>query len=383
MTTMPAPAPLILTIDDEPAIRESLEAYLEDCGYRVIQAADGRQGIEVFLQHRPDLVLVDLRMPEMDGLEVMGRITTDWPMTPVIVVSGTGVLSDAIEALRMGAWDYLTKPIEDMAVLEYAVTRALERAQLLAQREECGVRLEREVKERTAQLTQSNARLLKAISEQRQAEQRIRAQLQEKEVLLKEIHHRVKNNLQVISSLLYLQAQQIDDEAHLAVLAESRSRVKSMALVHEKLYNSEDLGRIDYAGYLEEFACYLLQTFAGEDREVDLRLDCEPVALAIDCAIPLSLLVNELVTNALKYAWNSRGHMTLSLGLHRDGEHCVLTVADDGPGLPPDLNLEDPATLGLQLVVNLARQIHGRLEPSLNNGASFSLRFAPQLSPAQ
>jgi len=383
MTAMPEHSPLILTIDDEPAIRDSIEAYLEDSGYRIIQAADGRQGLEAFLKYQPDLVLVDLRMPEMDGLEVMGRITTEWPMTPVIVVSGTGVLTDAIEALRMGAWDYLTKPIEDMAVLEHAVTRALERARLLAQREEYGERLEREVEERTAQLTETNARLLKAMSEQRQAEQRIREQLQEKEVLLKEIHHRVKNNLQVISSLLYLQAQQIDDEAHLAVLTESRSRVKSMALVHEKLYNSDDLSDIDYASYMEEFAHYLLQTYTGEGREVDLVLDCEPVALAIDCAVPLSLLVNELVTNSLKYAWNGRERMSLTLGLHHDGEQCLLTVADDGPGLPKEQDLEDPGTLGLQLVVNLARQVHGRLETSSDNGAYFNLRFPPRLPSAQ
>ena len=369
--------PLILTIDDEPAIRESFEAYLEDSGYRVIQAENGRHGLEVFHEHRPDLVLVDLRMPEMDGLEVMGRITANHPLVPVLVVSGTGVLADAIEALRLGAWDYLTKPIEDMAVLEHAVSKALERSRLLAQREEYGERLEREVRQRTAELTEANNRLVKAMHEQRQAEGRIREQLQEKEVLLKEIHHRVKNNLQVISSLLYLQAQQISDEAHLAVLTESRARVKSMALVHEKLYNSEDLSGIDYGSYLDEFSRYLLQTFAGEGRHVDLRLDCEPVALPIDCAIPLSLLVNELVTNSLKYAWNGRDHMTLALSLRRDGGDCLLSVVDDGPGLPPGLDLEDPDTLGLQLVSNLARQIHGGLESSSQDGARFTVRFPP------
>ena len=257
------------------------------------------------------------------------------------------------------------------------MTKALERSRLLAIREEYGERLEREVKERTAQLTETNARLLKAMNEQRLAEQRIRDQLHEKEVLLKEIHHRVKNNLQVISSLLYLQSQQLDDEGHLAVLTESRSRVKSMALVHEKLYNSDDLSGIDYAAYLDEFASYLVQTFTGAGRRVDLRLDCEPVALAIDCAVPLSLLVNELVTNALKYAWNGRERMTLRLGLRRDGERCVLSVADDGPGLRPGA-LDDPETLGLQLVVNLARQVHGRLEASSDGGACFTLRFPPE-----
>ncbi len=161
------------------------------------------------------------------------------------------------------------------------------------------------------------------------------------------------------------------------MLKESRARVKSMALVHEKLYNSDDLGGIDYGGYLEDFSSFLLQTFAGDGRSVDLSLDCEPVFLPIDCAVPVSLLVNELVTNALKYAWNGRDRMALRLGLRMDGHDCVLTVSDDGPGLPLGPDLEDPETLGLQLVVNLARQVHGRLEASSEDGAAFTLRFAP------
>ncbi len=126
----------ILTIDDEAGIRQNLSAYLEDCGYRTLGAANGFEGMEVFRRERPDVVLCDLRMPGMDGLEVLARIRDESPDTPVIVVSGVGTLGDVVEALRRGAWDYLTKPIQDMEFLESAVGRALDRGRLARENRE-------------------------------------------------------------------------------------------------------------------------------------------------------------------------------------------------------------------------------------------------------
>lgn len=137
----------ILTIDDEAGIRQNLSAYLEDCGYRTLEAANGVEGMEVFRRERPDVVLCDLRMPGMDGLEVLARIRDDSPDTPVIVVSGVGTLGDVVEALRRGAWDYLTKPIEDMELLESAVGRALARARLSRENREYRESLEVLIKE--------------------------------------------------------------------------------------------------------------------------------------------------------------------------------------------------------------------------------------------
>ncbi|HRY16258.1 MAG: SpoIIE family protein phosphatase [Candidatus Competibacteraceae bacterium] len=127
---MTTPAVRILTIDDEPMIREILATYLEDSGFEVIQAGDGRTGIDMIRREHPDLVLCDLRMPEMDGLQVLAVVTREFADLPILVVSGMGGMSDAIQALKLGAWDYVTKPIEDMAVLEHAIGHALERARL-------------------------------------------------------------------------------------------------------------------------------------------------------------------------------------------------------------------------------------------------------------
>ncbi|MGE4297683.1 MAG: response regulator [Desulfovibrionaceae bacterium] len=146
------PHSTILTIDDEQLIRDMIADYLEDAGYSVIKAQDGLSGISAFEEHAPDAVLVDLRMPVLDGLEVLTHVSKSAPETPVIVVSGTGVLHDVIEALRLGAWDYVTKPIEDMAVLEHALGKCLERSRLIKENREHRANLERQVAERTREL---------------------------------------------------------------------------------------------------------------------------------------------------------------------------------------------------------------------------------------
>jgi serine phosphatase RsbU (regulator of sigma subunit) len=161
--------PKILTIDDERMMRQIIAAYLEDSGFQVIQAENGRVGIEACRQEQPDLILCDLRMPEIDGLEVLATVTREFPEIPILVVSGMGRLSDAIEALKLGAWDYLTKPIEDMAVLEHAIRQALERARLR--------RENREHREHLEAINKKLAQSLRQLEEDESAARRIQFQL--------------------------------------------------------------------------------------------------------------------------------------------------------------------------------------------------------------
>ncbi len=190
MTSDPSRAPTILAIDDEPVIRENIALYLQDSGFSVIQAENGRQGLEIIETEHPDAILLDLRMPEMDGLEFLDRIHTRAPDIPVIVVSGTGVLQDAIEALRSGAQDFITKPILDMAVLEHGVRRALERSRLLFENRRYREQLEEEIERRTAdlldrtrELEASNHALRSEISQREEAERT----LQEREEKFREL----------------------------------------------------------------------------------------------------------------------------------------------------------------------------------------------------
>ena len=166
--------PVVLTIDDEPVIRESLRNYLEDCDYVVLEADNGRTGLEIFERENPDLVLVDLRMPEIDGLDVLAKVREASPNTPVIVVSGTGAIGDVVEALRFGAWDYLLKPIEDMVVLRHSVEASLQRSQLLRDRLQYQEHLEEEVRKRTHELEASNQSLMREIAVRKETETALR-----------------------------------------------------------------------------------------------------------------------------------------------------------------------------------------------------------------
>ncbi|QSA98480.1 sensor histidine kinase [Methylococcus sp. EFPC2] len=207
------------------------------------------------------------------------------------------------------------------------------------------------------------SKIVRDISERKRVEQKILDSLREKEVLLQEIHHRVKNNLAVISSLFYLQATYTSDEPTIKILKESQDRVRSMALVHESLYGSQNLAAVDFAEYARRLSVQLVQSYSLPAGEIHLSTDMAPVRMSIDLAVPCGLILNELVTNAVKHAFpGSRGgRIDLALHCNEDGTG-VLIVADDGIGLPPDLVVEKSPSLGLRLIRSLARQIDARFE---------------------
>jgi two-component sensor histidine kinase len=217
----------------------------------------------------------------------------------------------------------------------------------------------------------------KEIDERTQAELRIREALTEKEVLLKEVHHRVKNNLQVISSLLNLQAAEITDPNTLIALRESQNRVRSMALIHEKLYQSHDLAHIDFSTYLQSLVVSLAQSYRVKTNRVDIQVQAEKIFLDLDTAIPCGLMVNELVSNSIKYAFPGErsGKILVSFN-HNSDHHYSLTVWDDGIGLPPEFDLANSSSLGLKLVNSLVRQIDGELNVDGTKGMRFDISFS-------
>jgi PAS domain S-box-containing protein len=215
---------------------------------------------------------------------------------------------------------------------------------------------------------------LRDITPRKEAEETLRASLAEKEVLLKEIHHRVKNNLQVISSLLNLQAQRIYDERDADAFRTSMDRIKSMALIHDKLYRSENLAHISFPGYVDDLVRGLFANYSvGKDVELDLRVD--PISVNIDNAIPLGLIINELVSNALKHAFPGDARGAITIRLHAEGKKAVLTVSDDGIGFPADVDFTDTQSLGMQLVVTLVEQLEGAVELTRDAGTEFRIVF--------
>lgn len=215
------------------------------------------------------------------------------------------------------------------------------------------------------------------ITEQKRVERQIKTSLSEKEVLLQEIHHRVKNNLQVVSSLLSLQSEQIKDKEALTLFKESQDRVRAMALVHERLYKSHDLANIDFTGYVQNLANHLMRSYGSKAGSVSLDLKVEPVPLGIDAAIPCGLIINELVSNSLKYAFPSGETGKILLRLSLDNSNTLrLHVKDDGVGLPEGLDLSKTQSLGLKLVQGLVQQLGGTLTYRNNNGTEFDISFS-------
>ncbi|OLN30894.1 Sensory transduction histidine kinase [Desulfovibrio sp. DV] len=220
----------------------------------------------------------------------------------------------------------------------------------------------------------------KDVTERVQAERAIRASLAEKEILLKEIHHRVKNNLQIISSLLYLQSEQVEDPVALESFRVSRNRIASMALVHEEIYRSADLSHIRLDTYIQDLLPKIFgQATSGPGFDIHCRLD--PVTVPIEQAVPAGLAVNELLTNAHKHAFASREGARLQVALRETGQEVVIVIADNGPGLPPDFDLNQTGTLGMQLVLNLAQQLGGGVSAQNEGGAVFTLAF-PKSAPS-
>ena len=285
-----------------------------------------------------DMVLLDLGLPDSQGLATLHQLRTVASEIPIIVLTGNNDQELAVAAVREGAQDYLVKGQLGSSLLVRALRYARERNRV---------------------------------------ELALHESLREKDVLLMEIHHRVKNNLQMMSSLLYLQAGHSDDPNVKALLQVMQNRVLSMALIHNHLYRSNNLETVDMVAYLKSLCEQLCHLLVNTPDTLQLHLDIAPVQLAIDQAIPCGLLVNELVTNALKHAFPEEraGELRITLQPVADGQMLRLCVADNGVGLPPDFSLEHHSSTGLQVASGLAGQLGGILQIGAGTGTLFELAF--------
>jgi PAS domain S-box-containing protein len=216
------------------------------------------------------------------------------------------------------------------------------------------------------------------ITEKKRYLKQINESLKEKEILLQEVHHRVKNNLQVISSILNLQTSYVDDARTKEILQESQNRIKSMAFIHESLYQNKDFSRVDFSEYILALSKNLLHSYNINRDAVELTTKFDKVSLSLDQAIPCGLIVNELITNALKYAFpkNREGKIEVLIN-HKKGQICIV-VKDNGVGIPKDFNFEASNTLGLQLVFTLVEQLDAKIKYNTNHGTKFLITFNRQ-----
>lgn len=217
--------------------------------------------------------------------------------------------------------------------------------------------------------------IIRDITDRKSDQEKIKSSLKEKEVLLKEIHHRVKNNLQIISSLLNLQSASLSDPKGRDILRESRNRVMAMAMIHEKLYQDKDLSKLSFDNYLKQLIDFLVSAYKNDGNKITVKYNVESIHLSLDISISLGLIVNELVSNSLKHAFKLKKNGLLEVTLARSKKEIILEIKDDGNGFPPEIDFKNTESLGMQLVSNLVKQHEGKIKLIEIDGCCFEIKI--------
>ncbi|WP_286396013.1 histidine kinase dimerization/phosphoacceptor domain -containing protein [Pseudanabaena mucicola] len=341
---------LILIVDDIPSNLVVLSETLNAEGYDVAIATSDERALKQLEQILPDLILLDIQMPNMDGFTVCQKLKIN-PRTcqiPTIFMTALNDLDSKMKGFELGAVDYITRPFQYREVIARIRTHLQLRRLTFS--------LEKEVSAQTASL--QNA-------------------VHEKEILLKEVHHRVKNNLMIIGSLLNWQGESVQDPKLLSILEDSKKRINSIALIHEKLYRSPDLAKIDFGEYLHSLVQQVFSTFSLSHERVRLHCEVASIFLNIETATPCGLVINELVSNALEHAFpeHSSGELFVSLS-HDERDQIILMVADNGVGFPEGVDFRQTESLGWQLVCLLTEQLEGDVQLFRESGTRVVISFS-------
>ena len=339
----------VLFVDDNESIRKLYQRLLEKHVNNFYIARNGHNGLELYKENKPDLVITDINMPIMDGLEMVREIKNIDPNAKIVVMSAYSVKENFIESINLGVDGYLMKPVEAKKLLSLI--------------------------DEFAGITMMKWELVSKERKRQEAEDFLKKSLAEKEVLLREVHHRVKNNMQIISSILRMQSRTIEDPNLKDFLQESQNRIHSMALIHENLYSNESLANIKFSNYVESLTGNIARTYANQQARVRFDFQMDDSYLPIDIAIPCGLIINELISNSFKYAFKNRDHGTISIHFKEEENSYKLTVRDDGIGISKDLDIKNTKSLGLKIIHKLAKQIDGVLQSDFSNGTEFIITF--------
>src|SRR6201996_9786522 len=351
MTSAPSPdTPTLLYVDDDAALARLVDRGLARLGFQVVHAPGGQEGLDRLQQGGIDVIALDQYMPGLDGLETLGKIMAIPGAPPVVFVTASQDSNIAVTALKAGAADYLVKDVqgEFIPLLQVAVNGALRQAALQKARDD-------------------------AEAEVHASRDRYAALAAERELLLREVNHRVGNSLQIIASLLHLQANSTTQEDVKAALTNAMGRVAAVAQVHRRLYTSHDLKSVMLNQYLDALLEDLRRSAEG-NRMSRLTLKAEPIEIDPDRAVAIGIIVNELVMNAVKYAYpDEAGPIHVDLTTHND--ELVLSITDDGVGLNAKA---DPRSTGMgqRIVAAMATKLDATVERDpAHSGTRVVLRF--------
>ena len=351
----------ILVIDDNPGDRGLYRRALEqntDAHYDITDAEDGEKGFARLEERAPDCVLLDYSLPRQDGIEVLKCIHARYPHIPVVMLTSQGNEAIAVAAMHEGAQNYISKSTITPDSIQRAIQVAIEHCAM-----------EKNIAEQTAQLMVVNAQLEGMVAERTAA-------LVQRDLLLREVYHRVKNNLQIIHSLIVMQARQLSDSEARRALLSLRDRVYALGLVHHQLMGSSNLKTFDIAPFLQELARNIVEGGTGQD--INLTVRAVALDVGLDFAIPLGLLVTELVTNSLKHAFpDGKGNIDVFLDRSDDGA-VALIVSDDGKGYgsPDAASGGDKAALGTSIIKGLVAQLDATMVVQHASGTRSEIRVA-------
>jgi two-component sensor histidine kinase/CheY-like chemotaxis protein len=407
----------VLLIEDNLAdialIREMLKESRKP-RFKLYNARRLNEGLEKIKNDPIHVLLLDLNLPDSNGIETFQKANNEISGIPIVILSAFDDEDIAIKAVKGEAQDYLIKGKVDGNLLSRSISYAIERkaneAELLKYRDH----LEEMVEKRTIELKTANEKLQKEIEERKKAEEEIKSSLLEKKILLEEIHNRVENNLETISNLIGLEYSRINNKEPIEIYQDSQNRVKAIALIHERLSKSEDFGIIDFAKYTRDLVNYLFKVFVVDSNQIKVNINAHGILLDIDTAVPCGLIINELVTNSIKYAFpvsyigekrefsdtnnnvhgqndefkgfddedqanNSilcpEGNCKISITLCLDHNDYMLEVKDNGVGLPEGFDFRYSETTGMQMVNALVRQMDGLIDLEENGGTGFKITF--------
>jgi two-component sensor histidine kinase len=337
-----------------------------------LTALNGFQGLAQARRENPDVILLDIVMPEMDGFTVCRTLKADENLKNIPVIFLTALRTDRvsrIQALEAGAEAFLSKPVDEPELI--AQIRAM------AQIKEARERQQKEKEHLSVIVAERTRDLQKELEERRRAEEELKVALKEKEVLLRELYHRTKNNMQVISSLLQLKKDQIRDETLARAFTEMENRIQSMALVHRKLYQSQDLTYLNLGEYIRDLVNLVRESYVKAISRVEVVLETEDIKSSIDTTIPCGLIVNELLSNAYNHAFPLGENGLVRIWLIKNGDGFIeLGVSDNGVGIGPEFDLEQNSRLGLQIIRILGEnQLGGKVSFETDQGLTCRVRF--------